>query len=151
MSWSQLVCELDGPSLMSSSVESAQISLLSSVLNENSLNVCLALMPIHCYKGSKLFELEHALCKACNVVGNMYVDRPFHLMYKTRADSRDARPMMYLGRVMTLDGYELDGCWEKSTLIAEGRTEPIEMMKAGDMDVVDHVDDVALPKNHSRR
>ena len=79
----------------------------------------------------------------------MNVDREFNLLLSGRTGERDTRPMMYPGRVLTLEGRPIADCWKRSSLITGGRTEPCDMLKAAEMDVVDHVGDDNLPKTTS--
>ena len=143
------------PSLIPSHVQSAQIALMGSILAENaSSNVCLALMPTHSYKGYKLYEADYALCKACATIGHINVDQGFQLLFSGRQDERDSRPMMYPGRVLTLEGHGIPSCWKKSKLMTEGRTDPCEMIKPKEMDVVDFIVDDSIgsiPKPDSSR
>ena len=137
------------PSLMSKHVQTAQLQLINAILAENPANLGLALFPVHAYKGGKLYEQVYALSKACATTGNMNVDREFNLVLSGRTDERDARPMMYPGRVFTLEGRAVANCWKKTPLILDGRTESTEMLRPSEMDVVDYLDDNALPRHCS--
>ena len=92
---------------------------------------------------------EHGFIKMLATTGNCAVDHQFSLKFNKKPDSRDARPWVYNGRILTASGRDPSALWADSKLCAERMAGPAALLAGPDMETVQNVDPTALPACHS--
>ena len=150
----RLVCSLNWCSLSTHSKVAAkcEVDLLGWVLSESQHNVGLVHMPVHSNHKNRLVLTEsNALTKLTKC--NFNLDYQYNIMFKTRLDARDNRPLMYPGRLV-FPGTLLDvrtSPWFMSKLRADGRTEAVEQVASKDLLTMEDLNPDALPSTDEER
>ena len=137
------------PSLTAAGVQLSQIQVLQYLLAESADNICLALTPVFSYKKGQVWLEEHAFVKMLATTGNCAVDTQFSLKFNKKPDIRDARPLVYNGRILTASGQEPSALWTDSKLCAERMAGPVALLAGTDMEMVQYIEPTALPCAHT--
>ena len=79
---------------------------------------------------------------------HLNVDNEFCLPFKERCDNRDARPMVYPGRMVFSGQNDPQKTkWKRTPLIMDNRTAEVPQMKSGDMEMVENLAPESLPNS----
>lgn len=87
------------PSTVPAPVQSAQATIMGNVLHVSDKAIGLYLAPLHTYKRGNLWMLEHACLKAL-AHRALNLDKAFGLVFESKVDQREARPLLYPGRFL---------------------------------------------------
>ena len=96
-------------------------------------NIGILLCPMFCYKRGGLWLLEHQ-CYKLLVNKSINLDIPWALMYQSKCDERERRPLFYNGKFMLAHHTKpQDTLWRTSRLFSNGRTPRTNMAPAAHM------------------
>jgi len=87
------------PCLIPAKHQDGQINVLSWVLNDNMQSIALVVYPVYSYQKGRLY-LEEQKATSVLAKGTHNVDIQFAILFSDQTDQRDARPMVYPGRLV---------------------------------------------------
>lgn len=124
-----------------------QARFVAMVLNHDNgthrIGVCL--LPQFGYQKNSLWIQEHHCLKQLNH-SSLHVDRSVLLPFKERHGQRDARPLVYTGRILHSQSLvEKDWLFKASSLVRQQRTEAADQLAAPSMVMVEDLQADALP------
>ena len=122
-----------------------QASIVSLLTNGSVSNIVPILFPQFSYKKGQLYIVEQMVF---NMLAHraVNVDAKFGLVFEEKPDQRDARRLIYDGRVAVPSGCsEASYVWKDCQLLFTGKTDPASMMPARAMEIVETIGGDALP------
>ena len=77
------------------------------------------------------------------------VDRSFGIVFESKVDSRETRPLLYPGRFLLPEHLkEHESIWRSSKLFLDGRTTPAVQIPGREMRIIEDLDPAALPGSY---
>ena len=88
---------------------------------------------------------DQAVVKTLATTGAMNVDNMFTISFGSRTDVRDSRPMVYPGRVLTLQGTHPSALWGPSSLLDTMGCGPVPQLAPRNMESIQSLEPSSLP------
>ena len=139
------------PSLIPAACQRAQVDMLSFALTDNMQSVGLVLNPVYTYKNGRLYKEEEQLVRLLER-GNMNFDWQFSVLYSSRSDARDLRPLVMNGRLVFPSPLELTkNIYWQSSLRKRQRTDEVQQLAVKEMKTIEDINADALPPSTDAR
>jgi len=136
------------PCLIPAPIVKNSVSLLTWALNDQMRSVALILSPTFTYSKGKLILEEQSLLNDVAMAGNHVLDWIFTLVFGSKSDARDLRPMVYHGRFVFPAPLDLGkNPFFHCQLRKDQRTAEVKQVPAREMREVECVDESALPSS----
>ena len=134
------------PSLLAAKAQTLQSALAGLVLNgSNRDNVGLVLMPQYTYHAGQLYKQENTMMEKLHK-NHVMTDTKFAIPLLSRKDTRDKRPLLMDGRVISgVAGINTKSVWKNVRLQRNQMTSPTPQLPASEMLSIDSLDDDTNP------
>jgi hypothetical protein len=133
------------PSCFPQPLQKCHMSTLSWCICDNTNSVGVLLMPIFSHQMNKKYLLETAMLTKLSK-HNFSFDDQIVLLFDSKVDKRDARPLTYPGRLVFPSALGVTkSIWQSSKLCEDGRTDIVTQVHAKDMKMIEDVSVDALP------
>ena len=131
------------PSTLKQKTKVSHVDIASILLNEHPNNIGISLDPMFAYKKGGVWQAQKEMHDLL-IQKSMIIDRSWTLLFKTKKDHRDTRPLAYHGRIIEGLTHNPKSPW-KDTKIWGGYTDPAEQMCTKDMEQWQEIQPDSLP------
>lgn len=121
-----------------------QANLAATIIQNNPANIVAMLNPQFTYRRGQLWMTEEMVMKTlgCRPI---HLDKKFALTFSSKVDTRDTRPLLYDGRLLTAPGVTDNDHFFKASPLFMGSVQPAKMLKSSQMVTVEDCSGTALP------
>lgn len=127
-------------------ISETQAAVLGVTLQDPA-SVGVVLLPEYTHQKGQRWRSEYAALETL-AAHNVNLDRCLALQFAARCDQRDSRPLVYHGRIVTGQCFsEQKWAFRNCNLVREGRTKPVDQVATSDMQIVEDIDEAALPNS----
>lgn len=139
------------PSLIPADHQLQASKVMTWALSDQMQSIGLCLMPSWTYTKGRLHLEEKAILERL-AHGNHNLDWTFSVVFGSKCDQRDMRPMVYAGRFCFASPLELtQNVFWSSELRKKQRTDEVQQLHSRDMREIENLDEEALPTSTDSR